>query len=35
MLGEAMVDRLLDMGADAVLAEIRGADGDVSSLLKT
>jgi len=35
MLGSAMVDRLRDMGADEILDEIRGADGDVSSLLKT
>lgn len=36
MLGEAMVDRLLDMGADAVLAEVRAAaDDGVNGLLKT
>jgi hydroxymethylbilane synthase len=34
MLGEAMVDRLLDVGADAILAEIRNA-ADVDDLLKT
>jgi hydroxymethylbilane synthase len=34
MLGEAMVDRLLDMGADAILAEIRAA-ADVDDLLQT
>ncbi|MFA5844118.1 MAG: hydroxymethylbilane synthase [Coriobacteriia bacterium] len=36
-LGAAMVDRLLDMGADAVLEAIRavGEDGSVSTLLET
>ncbi|GAB4284915.1 MAG: hydroxymethylbilane synthase [Coriobacteriia bacterium] len=36
MLGEAMVDRLLDMGATDILAEIRAVgDGGVSELLAT
>jgi hydroxymethylbilane synthase len=36
MLGAAMVDRMLDLGADVVLAEIRAAgDGGVSTLLQT
>lgn len=34
MLGEAMVDRLRDMGADKVLSDVRAAD-DVDGLLKT
>jgi hydroxymethylbilane synthase len=34
MLGEAMVDRMLDMGADVILADIRRAN-DVDDLLKT
>ncbi len=36
MLGQAMVDRLLEMGATAILAEVRQAgDEGVGSLLKT
>lgn len=36
MLGAAMVDRLLDLGAADILAEIRGSeDGSVSALLET
>ena len=36
MLGSAMVDRLLDMGAGIILDEIRGGgDGTVSALLET
>ncbi|MDO9556395.1 MAG: hydroxymethylbilane synthase [Coriobacteriia bacterium] len=36
VLGEAMVDRLRDMGADAILAQVRaGAEDGVSGLLKT
>jgi hydroxymethylbilane synthase len=34
-LGHAMVERLLALGAGEILEEIRGGDGDVSSLLKT
>jgi hydroxymethylbilane synthase len=36
LLGSAMVDRLLDLGAGEILDEIRGAEGDgVSALLET